>query len=93
MTPDDAMTARAFQIADQSMIDLLLCHGIPFDRSVTEITGGAVALCDSNSVEVTTLREADPAIAEAYEWLRMRGRAELIENCRGSGYILLKGAA
>jgi hypothetical protein len=84
-----ALVTRAFQIADQAMIELLLSHGMPMDGSVCEASGGAVALCDESSEEVRTLAESDPAIVEAFEWLQLRGRAELIEGTDGE-FIYLK---
>lgn len=71
LTDGDGMTARAFQIADQAMTELLLAH------CVHGYEEGVLGLCDENGVEVATLTQADPAIREAYEWLSLRGQASL----------------
>ena len=78
---------RAFQIADQAMLDLVLCHGIP-DESVSQGSTGTVGLVDQGSCEVATLEEADPAVQEAYEWLHSRGLAEIISGPDGEAIYL-----
>jgi hypothetical protein len=81
------LTARAFEIADESMVELLNCHAVRAD-SLTPIFG----LSDENGVEVATIDEADRGIREAFEWLQLRGLAELIEDEAGA-CIVLKGHA
>ena len=81
------LTARAFEIADQSMIELLICHAVRVD-GLTPIFG----LSDENGVEVANLDEADPGIRDAFEWLELRGLAELVEDEAGA-CIVLKGHA
>lgn len=84
---NDAQAARAIEIADQSMIELLLCHAVRFDALTP-----AFGLSAEDGTEVETLEEADPAIQEAFEWLQSRGMAELLEETSGV-CILLKGHA
>ncbi|WP_157763881.1 hypothetical protein [Paraburkholderia aromaticivorans] len=83
----DAQAARAIEIADQSMIELLLSHAVRFDALTP-----AFGLSTEDGTEVETLEEADPAIQEAFEWLQSRGMAELLEEASGA-CILLKGHA
>lgn len=82
-----AQAARAMEIADQSMIDLLLSHAVRSDALTP-----AFGLSTEDGTEVETLEEADPAIQEAFEWLQSRGMAELLEEAGGT-CILLKGHA
>jgi hypothetical protein len=86
---DQTLTNRAFQIADQSMIELLLTHAVPMDGSISETVGGPIGLVNADFQEVTSLADADPAIVEAFEWLDLRGRAELVEGPDGE-FIQLK---
>lgn len=72
-----AMCARAFEIADQAMGELLLGH------CVHSGTDGVLGLCDENGVEVGALDQADPAIREAFEWLSLRGQASLERDACG----------
>ncbi|MGE0370818.1 MAG: hypothetical protein AB7Q01_02900 [Gammaproteobacteria bacterium] len=67
----DPICARAFEIADQAMAELLLAHCVHGDAE------GLLGLCDENGGEVRTLVKADPAIREAFEWLSLRGQARL----------------
>lgn len=83
----DAQAARAIEIADQSMIELLLSHAVRSDALTP-----AFGLSTEDGTEVETLEEADPAIQEAFEWLQSRGMAELLEEAGGT-CILLKGHA
>lgn len=83
----DAQTARAIEIADQSMVELLLSHAVRFDALTP-----AFGLSAEDGTEVETLEEADPAIQEAFEWLQSRSMAELLEEASGA-CILLKGHA
>ncbi|HGF4014085.1 hypothetical protein JAO10_31260 [Burkholderia contaminans] len=81
----DAQAARAIEIADQSMVELLLSHAVRSDALTP-----AFGLSAEDGTEVETLEEADPAIQEAFEWLESRGMAELLEEAGGT-CILLKG--
>ena len=85
----DAVAARAIQIADEAMEELLRSHACPIeslDSSDIETFG----LVDADGSEVSTLNEADPAIIEAFKWLQERGLAELAADEDGE-YIQLKG--
>ncbi|MBN3853800.1 hypothetical protein G3N59_10450 [Paraburkholderia sp. Ac-20340] len=81
------LTARAFEIADESMVELLASHSV---------RGSALAptfgLSDADGREVRDLEDSDPAIQEAFEWLEARGLAELVEG-EVDTFILLKGHA
>lgn len=90
MSPDQPQ-ARAFAIADEAMSDLLLCHGLPDEAAVMGGSGG-VGLVAEDFSEVFTLSEADPAIQEAFEWLKARGLAELMTDPHGE-HIFLKRPA
>ncbi|POR54531.1 hypothetical protein B0G62_102139 [Paraburkholderia eburnea] len=81
------LTARAFEIADQSMVELLNCHAVRHD-ALTPIFG----LSDENGIEVEAIDEADQGIRDAFEWLHLRGLADLIEDAAGT-CIVLKGHA
>ncbi|GLZ73783.1 hypothetical protein [Burkholderia cenocepacia] len=83
----DAQAARAIEIADQSMVELILSHAVRSDALTP-----AFGLSAEDGTEVETLEEADPAIQEAFEWLESRGMAELLEEAGGT-CILLKGHA
>jgi hypothetical protein len=85
---DDQMAARAFEIADESMTELLLSHGIP-DDSLSEGGSGLIGLLNENQTEVCTLADADQAIQDAYEWLHARGIAEIFTDADGSECIFL----
>ncbi|CAB3740158.1 hypothetical protein LMG22037_06365 [Paraburkholderia phenoliruptrix] len=84
---DHTLKLRAVEIADQSMVELLLAHAVRFDALTP-----AFGLSSENGTEVQTLEEADPAIQEAFEWLQLRDMAELMEES-GGACILLKGHA
>lgn len=84
---DHTLKLRAVEIADQSMVELLLAHAVRFDALTP-----AFGLSSETGTEVQTLEEADPAIQEAFEWLQLRDMAELMEES-GGACILLKGHA
>jgi len=67
----DRICARAFEIADQAMGELLVAHCVHGDAE------GLLGLCDENGGEVRALSQAGPAIREAFEWLSLRGQARL----------------
>lgn len=81
----EAMFARAIEIADQAMIDLLTSHA----RSADE-TGAVWALCDADGGYVETLDEADQPIIDAVEWLRERKLCALVETREVGAVILLE---
>jgi hypothetical protein len=76
--PTPEQIARAFEIADEAMYELLDTEGVPCDEHRT-----AFGLVDDCSQEVTTLAEACPALQEAFEWLRDRGYVELGQDKNG----------
>jgi hypothetical protein len=80
--PTQQLTARAFEIADESMADLVRCHAIRVGDAQL------YALSDEHSGDVRTLEEADPALLEAFEWFSARGLAELVENEHGLCVLL-----
>ncbi|KND57176.1 hypothetical protein BSCH_02099 [Candidatus Paraburkholderia schumanniana] len=84
---EQALMVRAIEIADQSMVELLVAHAVRFDALTP-----AFGLSAEGGTEVQTLEEADPAIQDAFEWLQLRGMAELLEEA-GGACILLKGHA
>jgi hypothetical protein len=69
----EEIVARAFEIADESMLELIAAHAVPLKPCL-------YGLVDENSHEVATLDVADPAIQEAFEWLALRGIAELVTD-------------
>jgi hypothetical protein len=84
------LNARALEIADAAMFDLLVCHGFP-DEDLQE--GGESGVVDlaNGCRAVNTLEEADPAIQDAFEWLGHRGLARLCVGGRHSIYVDLGG--
>lgn len=73
--------ARAFEIADEAMFELLVSEGVPYDSPATDAT--AFGLADEACQEVTSLAEASTALREAFEWLRQRGYVELGSDSSG----------
>jgi hypothetical protein len=72
----EEIVARAFEIADESMLELIAGHAVAIEPRL-------YGLVDENSHEVATLDVADPTIQEAFEWLALRGIAELVTDDRG----------
>lgn len=72
----EEIVARAFEIADESMLELIAAHAVSIKPCL-------YGLVDENGHEVTTLGVADSAIQEAFEWLALRGIAELVTDERG----------
>jgi hypothetical protein len=77
--PTPAQIARAFQIADEAMYELLVSEGVPDDAIDTTVIG----LCNESSQEVASLAEASSAMREAFEWLQPRGYVELGTDGQG----------
>lgn len=71
--------ARAFQIADEAMFEILISEGLPDDFIDTTM----IVLCNDQAQEVTSLAEASAALREAYEWLQPRGYVELGTDGQG----------
>lgn len=90
---DDRMiVGDAFRIADEAMMDLLMCHSLP-DEAIRSGFGGVLALTDEDGDVVRTLAEADPAVQEALDWLLRRKLAELITDADGAECIYLPSNA
>lgn len=70
--------ARAFEIADEAMFELLLSEGC-----ITSLDDVVVGFTDEGCQEVSSLADASTAMREAFEWLRQRGYVEL--GADGSG--------
>lgn len=77
---------RAFEIADESMFELLISEGMPDDAIDTTV----IALCDEHSQEVASLAEASAAMREAFEWLEPRGYVELGTDQQGEHICVLR---
>lgn len=84
----EEMKVRAVAIADESMTELLRCHALQLEAS-----DDAFALSDPGGKRVAHLRDADPAIIEAFAWLRDRGLAKLRRGQTGQLIVLTTKAA
>ena len=84
----EAMFARAVEIADESMLELLQGHAVCLDEFRTNW-----ALVDADGKEVAILEDADPPAVEAVEWLKRRGLCEVMEHPTGATVLLLNCAA
>lgn len=75
--------ARAFEIADQAMLDRLesVC-------AVSEPAPSAFGLVDDDGNEVRWLRDACPQVREAVEWLMPRGFVEMLPEFGGRGEFI-----
>lgn len=72
---DPVLIARAFEIADDQMHELLESNCI----NVTELGGPTTfSLCNFDCQHVRNLDDACESIKSAFEWLRSRGQAELV---------------
>jgi hypothetical protein len=77
----EEIVALAFCIADEAMLELLKAHGVPIEPDL-------YGLVDESGNEVVALDAADPAIEEAFEWLALRGLAELVMDKKGAAVRL-----
>lgn len=77
----EASAARAFQIADEAMYELLIAEGVPGDSPAIDAT--VFGLVDENCQEVTALADASAAMREAFDWLKERGYVELGSDSSG----------
>lgn len=80
-----ALMQRAVEIADSCMRSDIECHCVHIGGVLT----GRYGLVDENCVEVRTLAASDPAIREAFDYLRARGLAELNTDDHGEVIQLL----
>ncbi len=80
----EAMFARALEIADEAMTELLYAHAKRADEY-----GVMWALCDADGGDVAALAEADTPVIEAVHWLQERGLCELVESPNGATVLLL----
>lgn len=78
MTHTPEQIARAFEIADEAMFELLESEGVPGDEHRT-----VFGFVDEGCQEVTSLAEASTALRETFEWLRQRGYVELGSDGNG----------
>lgn len=85
---ENKLAARAFEIADESMLELLQGHAVRVEEH-----GMVWGLVDEDQREVGSLAEADSAIVEAVEWLRSRGLCDVVENPHGECVVLTGDAA
>lgn len=76
------MIDRAFDIADESMISLLQSECIPMEAE------GDFALFSDGAV-VTKIDDASEGAIEAFNWLSIRGLAELVTTDT-TQYVRLK---
>ncbi len=76
--------ARALEIADEAMTELLIAHAKRADEH-----GVMWALIDADGEYVATLYEADTPLIEAVEWLQERKLCELVESPHGATVLLL----
>ena len=77
------LTARAFEIADESMFSLLQCHCLACDEH-----GVTLVMVGDDDQEVRTLDEAQEAIRAAVDWLSARGYVELSNDDGGHVVVL-----
>ena len=75
--------ARAFDIADEAMFELICSERVTQDTSETPDGYTAWGLVDDAGCEVKTLAEAGEALHEAYDWLKPRGIVELCTDDSG----------
>ena len=85
---DRLIVGDAFRIADEAMMDMLMCHSLP-DEAICIGFGGVLALTDEDGDVVRTLAEADAPVQEALDWLRRRKLAELVTADDGAECIYL----
>jgi len=78
------MTAKAFEIADQSMRSLIECHCVREDSF-----GHLFSPTNTEGSEVHSLADADPVIIEAVEWLVARDLASVFSNTDGDVVYLM----
>lgn len=79
----ERMFARALEIADEAMTELLMAHA----KRADEI-GVMWALCDANGNDVAVLADADKPVIEAVEWLNDRNMCALYESPDGATVVL-----
>lgn len=77
--------ARAFEIADEAMWELMLSEGC-----LTSIDDTDIGFCDDLCQEVASLGEASPALRESFEWLRQRGYVELGKDSDGEFITVIR---
>jgi hypothetical protein len=80
------MQARAFEIADEAMMELLRGHGLPHDDNRIGLVRDADP--PERPSPVFHLADADPALIEAFDWLSKRGLAQLEADEFGEFIVL-----
>ncbi|TAL65833.1 MAG: hypothetical protein EPN79_11830 [Burkholderiaceae bacterium] len=87
-----AKTRRAFEIADEAMFELLLCHCLAAHERhalLGLVEKSVLGLVDESGVETRTLAQADPAIVESFNWLCARGYVEIGRDNHGEHIVVL----
>ncbi len=80
--------ARAFQIADEAMFELLVSEGVPYDSPAQDAT--CIGFTDEGCQEVCALADASAAMREAFEWLQPRGYVEIANDKDGEFVRVLR---
>jgi hypothetical protein len=88
--PTPAQIARAFEIADEAMFELLHSEGMPLADPGAEVDALVIGLVDENCMEVTKLAQASQALRDAFEWLQQRGYVELGSDTDGEYVQVLR---
>lgn len=78
------LQARAFEIADESMVSLVQCQCLRVDE-----TGCLWSPTNNDGREVVSVEDADPAIVNAVEYLKGRGLCEVIDSPDGEVILLI----
>ena len=80
---DADLTARAFQIADEAMLSLVECEGVPhgFDH---------FAPADNDGREVCSVAHGSDGFREGVGWLVSRGIAEIARDDVGEFVIVYR---
>lgn len=82
-TASRVMQMRAFNIADEAMLDMLQAHCVYEDAPL----GVVLAPVDPQGNRVQRIQDAERAAQEAFAWLRARGFAGTTRSPRG--YLLI----
>jgi hypothetical protein len=84
---DKKLTARAFEIADSTMLEQLRAHCV-----LTERAGGEASLrpCGADGNTVQRVDQAENAVREAFTWLYDRGIARISADGNGYQVIVLR---
>lgn len=72
--------ARAFEIADEAMFELLLAHGVLHGNGVDSTV---IGFTNEDAAEVMSLADASGAMRDAFDWLKDRGYVVLDRDGEG----------